>query len=56
MDKIIFQLEFDKDDNSKKYKIKKIFDNIVHANNSKNSNLSDFYYLVLQINYTKKNT
>lgn len=56
MDDTTFQLECNKNDNSKEYKFKKICDNIVYTKESK-SYLLGLYYLVFEKGYFKeKNT
>ena len=55
MDKKFRQIEFDiGDNNSKKYEVEIIWDNIVYARESKSSYLLGFYYLVLWKRYLKE--
>lgn len=58
MNKMTFKLEFINDGNSKKYKVKVICDNKVHAKKlDSDYHLLGLYYLVLWKNYPdKKNT
>lgn len=56
VDETTSQLKFEANDKSKKYKVKKIWNNVIYTRESK-SHLSKFYYLVLWKNYSeKKNT
>lgn len=54
MGKTISQIEFESDSNSKKYKVKEIYDWAIYVKKLEREDLLDLYYLILWKGYLKK--